>query len=135
MEAQIDADGALAQETADGITEKIVAAEVEATRGIFDWLTAKTAQIAEAVISTLRVDFLSVKTLTVRGEAVGQVVLAAGETELSVKYPNLTANSKVFFTPDRPIAVGVEKTPGVGFKLLLAAPSDLPLTIDYWIID
>ena len=100
---------------------------VEAT---FEKLVAKTAEIASAIIKKL-----TVESLAVEGDSVGQVTIPTGETELSVDYTDLTETSKVFFTLDRAVAAGVEKTPGEGFKLILADPADLPVTIDYWIVE
>ncbi|HEB13911.1 MAG TPA: hypothetical protein ENI09_00660 [candidate division WWE3 bacterium] len=73
--------------------------------------------------------------MAVKGDSVGKVTIPTGETELSVDYTDLTETSKVFFTLDRAVAAGVEKTPGEGFKLILANPADLPVTIDYWIVE
>jgi hypothetical protein len=114
---------------------------VEAETGVFE----KISVTVEAVISTLRVEVakiatafiekLTVESLAVKGESIGQAIIPSGETELSVDYPDLTESSKVFFTLDRAVAAGVEKTVGTGFKFILANPSDLPVTIDYWIVE
>lgn len=85
--------------------------------------------IASAFIRKLTVEILAVK-----GDSIGQIVIPAGETGLAVAYPDLNETAKIFFTLDRPVAVGVEKTAGEGFKFLLASPTDLPITIDYWIV-
>ncbi|KRT67244.1 MAG: hypothetical protein XU08_C0005G0001, partial [candidate division WWE3 bacterium CSP1-7] len=123
------------------ITQKILPPKIEAEEGVFQRLTAtieaifekitvKIAQIAEAFIQKLTVESLAVK-----GKSIGQVVIEPGETEHAVEYPNLTESSKVFFTLDRAVAVGVEKTVGEGFKFILATPTDLPITIDYWVVE
>ena len=75
------------------------------------------------------------ESLAVKGKSIGQVVIEPGETEHAVEYPDLTESSKVFFTLDRAVAVGVEKTVGEGFKFILATPTDLPITIDYWVVE
>jgi excisionase family DNA binding protein len=121
--------------------KKLVAQTVEAETGVFE----KISVTVEAVISTLRVEVakiatafiekLTVESLAVKGESIGQAIIPSGETELSVDYPDLTESSKVFFTLDRAVAAGVEKTVGTGFKFILASPSDLPVTIDYWIVE
>ena len=137
----VDPAGAVAQTNPDGTTTTIASPVVEAEEGIFQRLTAtvlatfnklvaKTAEIASAFIKKLTVESLAVK-----GESVGQAMIPAGELEISVAYPELTETSKVFFTLDRAVAVGVEKTVGTGFKFLLAYPADLPVTIDYWTIE
>ncbi len=137
----VDSTGDAAQSNPDGSTTKIVTQTVEAEEGIFKRLTAtvlatfkklvaETAEIASAVIKKLTVESLAVK-----GESIGQVVIETGEIELAVDYPDLKETTKVFFTLDRPIAVGVEKTAGEGLKFILADPSDLPTTIDYWIVE
>ena len=123
------------------ITQKILPPKIEAEEGVFQRLTAtieaifekitvKIAQIAEAFIQKLTVESLAVK-----GKSIGQVVIEPGETEHAVEYPDLTESSKVFFTLDRAVAVGVEKTVGEGFKFILATPTDLPITIDYWVVE
>jgi len=122
-------------------TQKILPPKVEADEGIFQRLTVaieavfekitiKIAQIAEAFIQKLTVESLAVK-----GKSIGQVVIEPGETEHAVEYPDLTKSSKVFFTLDRAVAVGVEKTVGKDFKFILATPTDLPITIDYWVVE
>jgi hypothetical protein len=143
----VDEGGDLAQEVSDpsetdeGGTEKILANEIEAKTGVFQKITAtliatfkkivaETAEIASAVIKKLTVEGLAVK-----GDSVGQVTIPTGETELTVDYPDLKETTKVFLTLDRPIAVGVEKTAGEGFKFILADPSDLPVVIDYWVVE
>ena len=137
----VDPDGDAAGVNPDGSVTKIASPIVEAEEGIFEKLTAtilgtfekiiaKTAEIASAFIKKLTVESLAVK-----GESVGQAMIPAGELEISVAYPELTETSKVFFTLDRAVAVGVEKTVGTGFKFILAAPADLPVIIDYWTIE
>src|SRR3990170_462556 len=123
------------------ITQKILPPKIEAEEGVFQRLTAtieaifekitvKIAQIAEAFIQKLTVESLAVK-----GKSTGQVIIEPGETEHAVEYLDLTESSKVFFTLDRAVAVGVEKTVGEGFKFILATPTDLPITIDYWVVE
>lgn len=75
----VDGGGDLAQGTAEGVTEKIVANEIEVETGIFQKLTvvvgaifdhfiAKTAEIAEAVIGNLQT-----VTLNVTGELISPI--------------------------------------------------------------
>jgi hypothetical protein len=129
------------QTTEQPITQKIIPLQIEAEEGIFQRLTVaieaifekitvKIAQIAEAFIQKLTVESLAVK-----GKSIGQVIIEPGETEHAVEYLDLTESSKVFFTLDRAVAVGVEKTIGEGFKFILATPADFPTTIDYWVVE
>ncbi|MEX2053677.1 MAG: hypothetical protein WD940_01575 [Patescibacteria group bacterium] len=140
-EVAVDQEGDAAVVNPDGTTTPIASPIIEAEEGIFQKITAtilgtfekliaKTAEIASAFIKKLTVESLAVK-----GESVGQAVIPAGENEISVDYPDLTETSKIFFTLDRAVAVGVEKTPETGFKFLLASPADLPVTIDYWVVE
>jgi len=137
----VDSGGGVSQTNSDGTTAAIASPTVEAQEGIFEKITAtilgtfekliaKTAEIASAFIRNL-----TVERLAVQGEMVGQAVIPVGATSVSVEYPDLTESSKVFFTLDRAVAAGVEKTAGEGFKFVLSAPADLPVTIDYWIVE
>ena len=110
----------------EGIFETLTAT----IQAIFEKLTAKTAEIANAVV-----DKLTIKELTVTGPAVGQAVIPAGESQLLITNSLITAQSKVFVTPEEPMSIGVEIREGEGFIIKLSAPAESAVTINFWVIN
>jgi len=139
------ADGKLAQQNPDGTTEKILAGEIEAERGIFQTLRVKV----EAVFLTLRVEVaeiasaviqnLTVKTLAVKGDATGTAAIKAGETEVVILSSVVTQDSRVFTSPVTPtggnmLIIG-EKIPGQSFEVYIEGTTESDTIFDYWIVN
>ena len=139
------ADGELAQQNPDGTTEKIIAGEIEAERGIFQTLRVKV----EAVFLTLRVEVaeiasaviqnLTVKTLAVKGDATGTAAIKAGETEVVILSSVVTQDSRVFTSPVTPtggnmLIIG-EKIPGQSFEVYIEGTTESDTIFDYWIVN
>ena len=145
LEAQISAEGNLAQQNPDGSTTKIASPTVEATEGIFERLTAtilgtfeklvaKTAEIASAII-----DKLTVTTLAIKGDATGQSTIKTGETRIVIPSSVVSENSRVFTSPVTPtggqmLIIG-EKTAGESFGVYVESPAKADITFDWWIIN
>ena len=115
----------------EGIFEKITAT-VEA---IFETLTAKTAEIASAVVEKL-----TVSELTVKEPAVGQAVIPAGELELLVTNSLITEHSRVFITFRDPYGPATkfwvsEVVAGERFTVTLDQPVSSDARFDWWVIN
>ena len=133
------------------ITQKITPPQIAAEEGIFQRLmvaveaifekiTAKTAEIASAVIDSLTARFIKTDEIeagkvNVSAPAVGTVVIPAGETVFLVEYLEITPDSKVFLTPEEPLPLGVTIKEGEGFEIKLKEPLEADLNVSYWIIN
>ena len=121
----------------EGIFQKITATIV----GTFEKLVVKTATIASALVQELtavliKVDELQASKVNVSAPSVDTIKIAAGETKYFVDYAAITADSKVFLTPEEPVNVGVVVKAGEnGFEISLSAPLDHPLNVSYWVIN
>ena len=165
---------------------EVISDKVEAIRGIFDQLTAKTAQIASAVIenlqaTTARITDLFAKNLTVEekivspvadlgevtsnkvqtarleirteGETMGEAAIPKGEKEVRIMNNGITANSRVFVTPQVvvPVPLAVTKiTPAsstdstsspqasseqAGFIVEIATPQEIDVPFHWWVVE
>ena len=139
------------QTTEQPITQKIIPPQIEAEEGIFQRLTvaveaifekitAKTAEIAQAFIDNLtarfiKTDVIEAGKVKVSSPAVGVVTIPAGETVFLVEYQEITLDSKVFVTPEEPLPLGVTIKEDEGFEIKLKEPLETDLNVSYWIIN
>ncbi|HLD96579.1 MAG TPA: hypothetical protein VI794_02605, partial [Patescibacteria group bacterium] len=133
------------------ITQKIITPRIESDEGIFQKLTvtieaifekitAKTAEIASALIDSLTARFIKTDEIEagkvkVSAPSVGVVTIPAGETVFLVEYQEITLDSKVFVTPEEPLPLGVTIKEDEGFEIKLKEPLETDLNVSYWIIN
>jgi len=137
----VDSDGDIAKTTGIGETEKVASLEAKTgtfetltatVEAVFEKLTGKTVQIAKAVIKNL-----TVRKLEVGRENIGQAILPAGETKITIENPAVTGASKVLLTPkipaEAPLAVTLISS-GESFIVETTSPQDSDLPFDWWVV-
>jgi hypothetical protein len=139
----VEADTVQAQE---GIFQRI-SVVMEA---VFESITAKTAQIASAVIENLTAVFVktdkveagkvTVDEVVVTDKTSGQATILAGESELLIANSLVTETSKVFVTFRDSYAPATnywvsEVVAGESFTVTLDQPTTADSRFDYWIVN
>ncbi|HLD96332.1 MAG TPA: hypothetical protein VI794_01195, partial [Patescibacteria group bacterium] len=132
------------EQAEEPITQKIIPLQIEAGEGIFQRLTvaieavfesitSKTAQITSAIIENL-----TVKRVTVGGETLGEAVLPAGSTSLTINSSTITDSSQVFVTPKVAVPVPLAVTeikPGESFTVAILQPQEVDIPFSWWIVE
>ncbi len=67
--------------------------------------------------------------------SIGEVVIPAGQTEITIYSTTIGVNSKVFVTADQPTAIGAKVTGAGKFTIKLAEPLVNPLEVSGWIVN
>jgi len=67
--------------------------------------------------------------------SIGEAVIPAGATEITIYSTAVTANSKVFVTADQLAAVGAAVGGAGRFTIELAAPTPRPLRVNWWVVN
>ncbi len=104
-----------------------------AFEAMFETITAKTAQIASAVIQTLRIERVEVE-----GPTLGSATLPANETKTIVENPSVSASSHIFVTAKIPTTTPLSVTmvsEGKSFTVEIAEPQAIDVPFDYWIVE
>lgn len=65
----------------------------------------------------------------------GEAVIPAGKTTLTVYSTAITPRSKIFATPDRPVAVGAAVSGPISFDIRLSEPAETPVSVNWWVVN
>ncbi len=68
-------------------------------------------------------------------KAVGQVTIKEGQTSIDVSTTALTTKSRIFATPDEPVAIGSKATGSSTFRISLQAPADRDIKVSWWVVN
>ncbi|MBI2600974.1 hypothetical protein HYW42_03395 [Candidatus Daviesbacteria bacterium] len=79
---------------------------------------------------------LTVQKLTVSQKTLGTVTIPAGQNQFTIYNLQFTNKSKVFVTPEKPVAIGVSKDAANSqFTIQLDKAQSSDLKVDWWIVD
>jgi hypothetical protein len=68
-------------------------------------------------------------------KSIGDVVVSAGATHIDIDSAALTANSHIFVTPERPVAVAAVKKDSNTFTIILENAPASSLKVHWWIVN
>ena len=67
--------------------------------------------------------------------SIGSVVIKVGERGVVIRNNSMTANSIIFVTPERPVAIGSKKIGSDEFEITLDAALEEDLRVNWWIVN
>jgi len=71
----------------------------------------------------------------VENPAAGKVTLKAGDTSIEITTTALTGKSLIFVTPDKPIAIGANKTADDKFEIRAVSGNSEDVEISWWVVN
>jgi hypothetical protein len=69
------------------------------------------------------------------GKSVGQITIKAGERSVDVTTTALTSKSRIFATPEEPVALGSKATGAATFRISLGAPAARDIRVSWWVVN
>ncbi len=95
-------------------------------------LSAKEVKTDKVVTSKVETKDLSIT----NNQSVGTITMPVGETSIIVSTSNITMTSKIFLTPNIPVAAAVtSRKVGESFTIIIEKPLDSKLNVDWFIIN
>ena len=80
---------------------------------------------------------LTIQKLVVSSTTLSSATITQGQTSVVIESDGLTANSKIFITPSRPVPIAVTSKDVINknFTVELAEPEVSDITFDWWIVE
>lgn len=89
----------------------------------------------EASLSSLT-DFITLKSgLAVKHNSIGTAIIPAGSTTLTIESASAKIDSKVFVTPNEPVAVSASITETGRIIIKIASPLPADLKVNWWVVN